>query len=77
MATFLATHPHGSSATIQIFCLLWQGYFYSTQSPMAESFYSCQCLTTETFTWSNRGYTTEILNISYIIYLYIRLVIAL
>jgi len=37
--------------------------------------YSCQCFTTETFTQDNRGYTTETPSISYISYLYIRLVI--
>jgi len=39
--------------------------------------YSCQYLTTETSTLGNRGYTTETLSISYIFYLYIRLVVIL
>ena len=43
---------------------------------MAES-YSCQYLTTKTSTQDNRGYTTETLSISYIIFLYIRLVVTL
>jgi len=76
MAIFLTTHPHGGVATIQIFYLLWQEYFYLTWSPMTE-LYFCQCLTTETSTWGNRGYITETLGISYIISLYIRLVVTL
>ena len=44
---------------------------------MAEFFYSYQCLTTETFTQGDKGYTIETLNISYNFYLYIRLVIIL
>jgi len=43
---------------------------------MVES-YSYQCLNTETSTWGNKGYTTEILSISYSMYLYIRLVVML
>ena len=39
--------------------------------------YSYQCWDTETSTWGNRGYTTEILSISYSKYLYIRLVVTL
>jgi len=43
---------------------------------MAES-YSYQCFTTETSAQSNESYTIETLNISYIISLYIRLVVTL
>ena len=43
---------------------------------MAE-LYSCQCLTNEISTQGNRGYTTEILSISYSSFLYIRLVVTL
>ena len=39
--------------------------------------YSCQYLNTETSAQSNRGFTTETLNIYYIICLYIRLVVTL
>jgi len=39
--------------------------------------YLCQCLSTETSTWSNRSFTTETLSISYTICLYIRLVVTL
>ena len=56
---------HDRDTSIQL-SLLWQS------SP-----YSYQCLTTETSTQSNKGYTTETLSISYIIYLYIRLVVIL
>ena len=51
-------------------------YPYSTQSSIAKS-YSCQCSTTKTSAWDNKSYTTEILSIFYIIYLYIRLVVIL
>ena len=75
VATFLATCLkvvlqlsgysvfHGRDIPIQL-SLLWQSY-------------SCQCLNTETSAWSNRGFTTETLSISYNIYLYIRLVVTL
>ena len=43
---------------------------------MAES-YTCQYFTTEASTQSNRDYTTETPSISYIIFLYIRLVVTL
>jgi len=60
--TFLTTHPCSGDTTIQVFCLLWQGYFYLTQSYMVES-YSCQCLNTETSAWDNKSHTTKTLNI--------------
>ena len=65
VATFLATCLmvvlqlsgysvfHGGDTPIQL-GLSWQSYF-------------CQCLNTETSTWSNRSFTTEILSISYTI----------
>ena len=74
-ATFIATHLmvvlqpsrysifHGRDTSIQL-SLLWQSY-------------SCQCLNTETSTQGNRGFTTETPSISYIICLYIRLVVTL
>jgi len=77
MATFLTTHSYSSNTTIQIFYLPWWGYSYLTQSPIVEFFYSYQCLTTETSAQDNKGYTTETPSISYIISLYIRLVVIL
>jgi len=74
-ATFLATlliavlQPsgysvfHGRDTPIQL-CLPWRSY-------------SCQCLNTETSTQGNRGFTNETPSISYIISLYIRLVVIL
>ena len=74
-ATFLATRlmtvlqPSGYSVfhdrdtPIQL-SLPWQGC-------------SCQCLNTETSARGNRGFTTETPSISYIISLYIRLVVTL
>ena len=56
-----------SNATIQVICLLWWEYSYSTQSSMIES-YSYQCLNTETSIQGNRDYTTEIPSISYSMY---------
>jgi len=35
-ATFSHNTSHGGAATIQVFYLLWQRYFYSTQSSMTE-----------------------------------------
>ena len=54
---------HDGDTLIQL-SLLWQSY-------------SCQCLNTETSTRGNRSFTTETLSISYIISLYIRLVVTL
>ena len=54
---------HGGDTPIQL-GLPWQSY-------------SCQCLNTETSTQGNRGFTTETPSISYIISLYIRLVVTL
>jgi len=55
--------------------------FYSRDTPVQLSLpwqsYSCQYLNTETSAWGNRGFTTETLSISYIISLYIRLVVIL
>ena len=68
--------PHGGNAIIQVFHLSWWEYSYSTQSSIAES-YSYQYLNTETSAGGNMGYTTETLSISYIISLYIRLVVTL
>ena len=75
VATFLATHlmavlqPSGYSV------------FHSGDTPIQLSLpwrsCSCQCLNTETSAWGNRGFTTETLSISYIISLYIRLVVTL
>jgi len=74
-ATFFTTHLkvvlqlsgysifHGGDIPIQL-SLPWQSYSY-------------QCLNTETSTWGNRGYTTEILSISYNRDSYIRLVVIL
>jgi len=73
---FLATCPHSGNITIWRFYLLWWRYSYPTWSSMTE-LYSYQCSITETSTQGNRGYTTEILNISYSIFLYIRLVVTL
>ena len=76
MTIFLATCLHSSGTTIQILCLLWHEYSYSTQFPIAKS-YSCQCLTIETSTQGNKSYTTETPSISYSSFLYIRLVVIL
>jgi len=55
--------------------------FYGRDTPIWLSLpwqsYPCQCWDTETSTWSNRGFTTETLSISYNIYLYIKLVVIL
>ena len=55
--------------------------FHSRDTPIPLSLpwwsYSCQCLNTETSTQGNRGFTTEILSISYTITLYKRLVVTL
>ena len=74
-ATFLATHlmavlqPSGYSV------------FYGRNTPIQLSlpWRSCsyQCLNTETSAQGNRGFTTETPSISYIISLYIRLVVTL
>ena len=75
VATFLATHL---MAVLQP-----SGYsiFHSRDTPIQLSLpwwsYSYQCLNTETFTWGNRGFTTKTSSISYIISLYIRLVVTL
>ena len=75
VATFLATHLmavlqpsgysifHGRDTPIQL-SLPWQSYSY-------------QCLNTETSAWGNGSITTKTLSISYIFYLYIRLVVTL
>ena len=75
MATFLTTHlmvvlqPSGYSV------------FHSRNTPIQLGLpwwsYPCQCLNTETSTWSNRGFTTETPSISYNICLYIRLIVTL
>jgi len=55
--------------------------FYDGDTPIQLSLpwwsYSCQCLNTETSIQRNRGFTTETPSISYIISLYIRLVVTL
>jgi len=55
--------------------------FHSRDTPIQHGLlwwsYPCQCLNTETSTWGNRGFTTEIPSISYTICLYIRLVVIL
>ena len=75
VATFLATRLmavlqpsgyfvfHDGDTPIQL-SLLWWGY-------------SSQCLNTETSAQGNKGFTTETPSISYIISLYIRLVVTL
>ena len=55
--------------------------FYSGDTPtqlgLPWQSYPYQCLNTETSAQDNRGFTTEILSISYNIHLYIRLVVIL
>ena len=81
------TSPPSTAATFLATCLMIVlqpfGYsvFYGGDTPIQLSLpwqsYSCQCLNTETSTQGNRGFTTEILSISYTIHLYIRLVVTL
>jgi len=76
MAILIIICSSSSNVTNQISCLLWWEYSYSAWSSIAESYFY-QYLTTETSTWSDRGYTTETPSISYNSYLYIRLVVTL
>ena len=75
VATFLTTH---------LMVVLWPSryfIFHGRDTPIWIGLpwwsYPCQCFNTETSAWGNRGFTTEILSISYNIYLYIRLVVIL
>ena len=74
-ATFLAI------CFIVVLQLSRYSIFHNGDTPIQLSFlwqsYPCQCLNTETSAQGNRGFTTETLSISYIIYLYIRLVVTL
>ena len=75
------------AATFLVTCLMAvlqpsrYSIFHGRDTPIQLSLpwwsYSCQCLNTETSTWSNRGFTTETPSISYTICLYIRLVVIL
>ena len=75
MATFLTTY------LIVVLQPSRYSVFYDRDTPIQLSLpwwsYSCQCLNTEISTWGNRGFTTETPSISYIISLYIRLVVTL
>ena len=87
MSPLKHTSPPSMAATFLATCLIAvlqpSGYsvFHDGDTPIQLGLpwrsYSCQCLNTETSAQGNRGFITETPSISYIISLYIRLVVTL